>query len=520
MRDLLTTALAGTAQTSATQPPATGTPADALLAALPEGEAERRLLLAAGSASVYHQSGYVPMTIERLPAPAPEEHLPICTPGAALLLRQLFAGQQSELLPEALERLARAGLRLPAEMLPLALSVRDKQQRVALVPVIGKRGRWLARLNFAWSWVEDVTAGEAAAAPDEAETIWQEGTPAQRIAVLRRMRATTSDRGREWVAAVWKQEKADFRVELLHALESGLSLDDEAFLEAARDDRSSNVRAAAAELLMKQPGSAYIARMTARADAMLNVAGDKLNVQPPKQLTKDAVRDGIAEKPPAGGEAQATWLVDIVGRVPPSHWRERFGLSPAELITAAAQSAWRVPLLEGWTYAAVAFGEHDWAPALWETWSGPIKKTRARGPQRGDYDELRTAVAPLLPREVAESRALAAIETTLNGKPQELEEVLSPLARPWSLALSEAYLRGLAAFCGRLDAKSKSLWPYDDTLDMAARALSPECFAAALAPIKLPEGAKHWAMTYFRQQFDAFTDVIHLRQRIVEEIPL
>jgi uncharacterized protein DUF5691 len=520
MRDLLTTALVGTAQTGATQPPATGTPADALLAALSECEAEHRLLLAAGSAALYRQAGYVPMTIERLPVPAPEEHLPICAPGAALLLRQLFTRQQSDLLTEALGRLARAGLRLPVEMLPIALSVRDKQQRAVLLPVVGERGRWLARLNPSWTWVQDLAVGEAEAAPDDAETTWQESTPAQRIAVLRRMRTTTPVHGCEWVAAVWKQEKADFRVELLHALESGLSLDDEAFLEAALDDRSSNVRAAAIELLMKLPGSAYIARMTGRADAMLDLAGGKLNVEPPKSLAKDAMRDGIAEKPPRGGQAQATWLVDIVSRVPPSHWPERFGLGPAELIAAAAQSAWRVPLLEGWTYAAVTCGERDWAPALWENWSGPIKKTRARGPQRSDYDELRTAVAPLLPREVAESRALAAIETTLNGKPQELEEVLSPLARPWSVALSEAYLRGLTAFCDRLDAKSKSLWPYDDTLEMAARALAPECFAAALAPIKLPEGAKHWAMTYFRQQFDAFTDVIHLRQRIVEEIPL
>lgn len=519
MRDLLTTALVGTAQAGAAQSPTTGTPADALLAALPEGETERRLLLAAGSDAMYHQAGYTPTPLAILPAPAPEELLAVCSPGTALLLHQLFAGQQSELLTEALERLAQAGLRLPAEMLPLALSVRDKQQRAALLPVIGERGRWLARLNPAWSWVQDLDVGEADAGPEEAETIWQEGTPAQRIAVLRRVRATTPERGREWVAAVWKQEKADLRVELVRALETGLSLDDEAFLEAALDDRSSNVRAAAAELLMNLPGSAYVTRITARADAMLDVAGDKLSVEPPKQLTKDAVRDGIGEKPPAGGEAQASWLVDIMSRVPPDHWRERFGRDPAELISAAP-SPWRVPLLEGWTYAAVTFGAHDWAPSLWELWSDPPKKSRARGPQRGDYDDLRNAVAPLLPRDVAESRAVAAIETTLNGKPQELEEVLSPLAQPWSQALGDAYLRGLAAFCGRLDAKTKSLWPFDDTLEMAARALPPECFATALTPLTLPAGSKHWAMNYFRQQQDAFADVIRLRQRIVEEIPL
>lgn len=520
MRDLLTTALVGTAQAGAAQLPATGTPADALLATLPTGEAERRLLLAAGSAALYHQAGYVPAVIETVPAPAPEERRPVCSPATALLLQQLFAGQHTELLPEALERLARAGLRLPAEMLPLVLSTRDKQQRAALLPVIGERGRWLGRLNPAWSWVRDVTEGEGAARIEEAEALWQEGTPGQRLAVLRRVRESAPARGRRWVAGVWKQEKADLRVDLLRALETGLSLDDEELLDAALDDRSANVRAAAAELLMKLPGSAYVARMTARADAMLDLAGGKLNVQPPKSLAKDAVRDGIAEKPPTGGEAQAKWLVDVVSRVPPSHWRERFGLGPAELIAAAAQSPWRVPLLEGWTYAAVTYGERDWAPTLWDIWSNPPKKSRARGPQRGDYDDLRTAVAPLLPRELAEARALAAIETTLNGKPQELEEVLSPLAQPWSSALGEAYLRGLAEFCGGLDAKTKSLWPYDDTLEMAARALPPECFAAALAPLTLPEGNKHWAMTYFRQQLDAFADVIRLRQRIVEEIPL
>jgi hypothetical protein len=56
-----------------------------------------------------------------------------------------------------------------------------------LRPVIGERGRWLSRFNPAWRWAADGSAAGDGVA-DDAETVWNEGTPAQRLEVLRRVK--------------------------------------------------------------------------------------------------------------------------------------------------------------------------------------------------------------------------------------------------------------------------------------------------------------------------------------------
>src|SRR5262249_60354209 len=144
MDPIVTAALIGTAQRSADDT-ATTPEVDALIAALPEGEAERALLLRAGAWSVYKQAGMMANEAIEAPAPAPEERLHPCSPVAANLLRQLIGGQNDELLPEALSRMRAAGLRLPFDLLPVALGMRNNDYRAALAPVLGERGRWLAQ---------------------------------------------------------------------------------------------------------------------------------------------------------------------------------------------------------------------------------------------------------------------------------------------------------------------------------------------------------------------------------------
>ncbi|HEX8036513.1 MAG TPA: DUF5691 domain-containing protein, partial [Ktedonobacterales bacterium] len=152
MESLVATALVGTAQRPNADT-STGTPLDAVTSALPATEAERTLLLRAGAWAVYTQAGYVAESECLAVEPAPEEMMAACSQSAAMLLDALFKGRQAQLVPEALERLRRAGLRLPHEVLPVALAVRDEGQRAAVLPVLGERGRWLSRFNPAWSWV-------------------------------------------------------------------------------------------------------------------------------------------------------------------------------------------------------------------------------------------------------------------------------------------------------------------------------------------------------------------------------
>src|SRR5205823_6656492 len=90
--------------------------------------------------------------------PAPEpcelEDRPRCGPRAAYYLSLMLGGQHREVLPELLEWIAAAGQRVPEDLLPdlldLGRSARDL--RAAILPVLGKRGPWLAGQNPDWSY--------------------------------------------------------------------------------------------------------------------------------------------------------------------------------------------------------------------------------------------------------------------------------------------------------------------------------------------------------------------------------
>ena len=200
---VIQTALMGTARQES-QGNATGTPVDALLEGLEEGEAERKLLLLAGAWAVYMEAGQMAQPAQALPAAAPEERQWICSPGAAQLIDEMLSGQHADLLPEALARLKESDLRLPPSLLPAALSARSTELRPAIMEVLGERGRWLSQFNPEWQWVSETILETAADVPANAETIWQEGTPAQRLAILRRVRAGDPARARTWIEEVWR----------------------------------------------------------------------------------------------------------------------------------------------------------------------------------------------------------------------------------------------------------------------------------------------------------------------------
>src|SRR5690348_14645934 len=154
----VTTALVGTSRQEQVDV-STGAPVDSLLAELPAGEIERRLLLQAGAWATYRQAGEMAPRIDEIPTPAPDETLPVCSQSIARLLRSMLLGEHEDLLPTALHYLREAGLRLPHELLPQALSVRTAALQTVVFPVLGERGTWLSQFNPAWSWVKNFLPG-------------------------------------------------------------------------------------------------------------------------------------------------------------------------------------------------------------------------------------------------------------------------------------------------------------------------------------------------------------------------
>lgn len=515
MESLVNAALVGSARASLDEALPTGSPEGKLVDALNAETAEQRLLLAAGARAIYRLAGYTPARIDALPEPAPAETRAVCPAPVADLIHQLFTSHEYDLLAEALERMNAARLILPPAMVPLALGSATVAQRPLVAQVAGERGAWLGDINTAWAWVRDTQAHQLDEMPADADTIWQEGTSADRLQVLVRWRAADPEKARAEIAAVWRQEKADFRVELVKALAANLSPDDEPLLESALDDRSASVRAMAQQLLARIPGSAYMQRAASRADALLTLNRKRLVAALPAEHEKIWERDGIVAKARQGTGERSWWLMQIIAVTPPAHWVERFGMSPTDLI-AAATDEHGSDVLEGWSRAAVLYGAPDWAAPLIGTWSKRLGKRHNGEISPQDMCEM---LLPALPLSALEAMALRILEHGESKQDIAWETVVAALPRPWSVSFARVWLAGLRQCAGELSSLKSYAPGWRQCSEEHALVLPVECLDETLAPWDIDENGRAWQALTWREQHDRFLKAVRLRQRIRDEIP-
>jgi hypothetical protein len=502
----------------------TGTPVDALLAQLSEGEVERAFLLGAGAWAVYRQAGTQAQESTETYEPAAAETLRECSPGAALLISRLLNGEQANLLPEALERMSRYKLRLPFRLLPLALNTTGKETRAALFPLLGERGRWLSQFNSSWNWVNNHLALDEDGLPEGAETIWQEGTLSQRVAILRRQRAADPAKALAWLEDVWKQEKAEARGDLLETLEVGLNSADEPFLENALDDRANGVRATAALLLARLPNSALNQRMRERGQHMLQMINGRIRIEQPGEFEKSWLRDGMTEKPPRTISQRSWWLFQMLRTIEPTFWESHLHACPAELLELLPSDyAWKMPIIEGWSKAAITFKTQSWLEQLWSWWYEHYQEAQEKQTLL-DYG-YREQLLKVLPAPVTERLLLGLYKKNTGDLLVSWPELLSELPRPWSVELAQLYLRLFRERATVERMKDENFNPYADhwfnDLSSIALALPPAHFAEALRPLEFPESETNkarWQIQYAENQFKAFTETVHMRQKIHEEI--
>ena len=228
--DLVATALVGTARRPPALPGGNGSALDQVLRAIDPSDPEGAVLRAGATLGLYRQAGWRPPVDEGPALPrCPEETRLRCSQAAAFRLDSILGGPFRVVLGEWLALVAAAVQVVPPDRLPTLLDVASANRplRPAVVAVIGERGRWLAGLNAAWAWAE---AGGGTA---EETATWATGAPAARRLVLARLRATEPRAGRELLESTWATETAEDRAAFVATLATGLSLDDEPFLEAA-----------------------------------------------------------------------------------------------------------------------------------------------------------------------------------------------------------------------------------------------------------------------------------------------
>ncbi len=460
---LLPPALVGTERHTGAWPPVGGWPPEvaALVndAAATPARAEALLRAAAVLAVTQAASEFGRPWTSALPAPAATDPSP-AAPTDALLGGLLHEGPP-RVQHELLAVWAARGQRLPEAWLPAALELgrRSIAMRAPVAAVLGTRGHWLAAQRDDWRWA----VGNDQAAD---EVRWADGTLEQRSVLLRHERSRAPAAARERLAAALPELPANERAELVGALATGLSGDDEPLLESLLQDRSREVRQAAATLLQRLPASAFVARAVARVEPLLRhervLLRQRWLIEPPAEV---GTTDPPRPKHEALGE-RAWWLYVAARQVPLAWWPRHTGLEPGELLAWAADTDWAEALHRAWRDALFAAPEPAWSAAFLRHWP------------RGAGPDGRASVLALLPLAEREAHWLRLLER--DGElPDALLAQLGPgcpppqhLSLPLSQRLAAAVRQRVAS--GPITQQ----WPLREALPDIAGLLHPQALRA------------------------------------------
>jgi hypothetical protein len=413
------------------------------LLAQAETSPEGKLLLAAAGLRLQQRAGWQPPTARPARStPCEPDSGPRCSPRALRHLVVMLNNYYQQALPEWLAELGRSGRRIPEEFLPLLLDAgrRLPELQPAILPLLGNRGLWLARESLAsrsqWAW----------ATLDKIETIWQEGKREERLALLKQLRWREPARARELLQGSWRTEAAQDREAFLRTFGTGLTLDDEPFLETVLDERVRGTGQVAADLLTRLPGSAYAGRMAQRLDQLLELVREKKGYRLLLRVgglprTADLERDRIVAYPAKGEQIGADeWLLaEVVTRVAPNALANRWGISFGELLAAGQASKLDFNIVQSWALACQRTADSVFALFL----------LRQALPQLTPAHV--TALALLLPPAETEAIMLAALQPL---KPElNHNHLVFPLLlahrQPWSEELATRFLARLGRYLQR-----------------------------------------------------------------------
>ncbi|MFF4486970.1 DUF5691 domain-containing protein [Streptomyces sp. NPDC001544] len=520
--ELVTTALLGTDR----RPPTGGGPGR---------EAPVALLDAAAVETVRRRAGLRPATAARRPEPAPEDPRPAPAAPAVRRLAMLLADRPGtggggrrgtspdlmELLPQWLAAANAHGYAPPPQMLPALLdAARGRTDlRPAVLAFAGPRALWLARLNPDWRFALRAAPGGGAALPDlddagEVGRLWEEGLFAERVALLAAIRARRPAVARELLAGTWATERAEDRLMFLDSLRTGLTAEDEPFLEQALADRSRNVRATAAELLSALPGSALAARMAVRAGACVAVDRTRdtatLVVEAPLECDTSMERDGVVSRPPTGRGERSWWLGQLVEAAPLGVWSARLGgRTPQEIVALPVADDWQGELHAAWCRAAVRQRDAEWSRAL----LGPPSAPEAGGPGAVSLAERAKLLGTL---DAAERAAWVAGFIATHGL-SEAFQLLGVCAVPWAAPLGRSVVDALEI---ARDAGSYP-WSFSGVMGLAERCLDPaeaSRLDGLLAVPDEPEDASPGAGGYWAEAFQRLVTTLRLRAAMADEL--
>ncbi len=465
-QDLIKTAVVGTQRQELKITPLDNQLGE-VLNCLDTNDKEGTLLSAAGTISLYQQAGkLIPMDNKATLETCDLDDLPCCNQLSEQHLAMILNGEYSAIISEWLKVLAESGKVVSPRYLPdlLNLGKRQHNLRKDILPVLGKRGIWLAMQNPEWNYV----IGE------NIDKTWKNGSLEVRKNLLKELRELDAEKGRTRLQNIWSKQKAQERASLLEMLEYGLSIDDEIFLEDCLDDRSKLVRDVAARLLVQIPDSKLVKRMISRVRPLLSLDSNRIEIVLPKECTLEMIQDGIDESKyiPSLGE-KASLLLQMLSSVPPSIWSNDWRKTPDELIKIVGKNKWEKLFLSAWVTATIRSQNTSWAEALLKV-SGKLSK------KINKTDDFIPKMLNILPYSQVQNLILNVLEQNPNtpfhpGNPAFALLIHTPYI--WNEEISQAVISSLKHYIEGNDQVNN--WLFGCALERFSLQIEPDMYHKA-----------------------------------------
>jgi len=345
-----------------------------------ESSEEERILMALATTSLAMRAGQLTRTAANLPAPpapCPAEVKEPCGPYSITLLNHILLDEAKggdlrrvPLVRDWLTFCRSENRVIVSDYLPRLLDFAKERESLhqLLADCGGSHFFWLLALNLEWREAYKTLTGVAEGQDSLVEKI-ELGIDAERFKAFAALRQGAPAKALQCLISLWEKEPYEQRLAMLKLLRSGLSMDDEGFLEeCALADRRKEVRTAAAELLSRLPASRLVARMKERAQSFVTIGKDKkMKINFPDEFPASMARDGIEESITIDSRIgqKAGWLYQKVSFVDPYFWRDYSDYSAGaflELILASEE--WSLPMVLGLLNATAQYRDEAFQDSI------------------------------------------------------------------------------------------------------------------------------------------------------------
>ena len=466
------------------------------------------ILKAAAIYSRMQKAGMMlPVWEKKVPKAAPKDKAPICNAKAIKFLSLMMSGTHEAALPEFMQHLVLHNKRLPIEKLPELFNRCKSQKNLwsILAPTVGKQGEWLIEQNPAWHHLLLKPKNDD----------WETSSSNERKAMIHYLRKTSPQKAITLLESTWSSENLPTKTAFLDLLNTGLSKQDEAFLENCLDDRRKDIRKLAATLLARIDESDLVQRMLERVKGLIVIKKRtdqkiKLDITLPENCDDVMIRDGIDPSLQwFKGGIRASRLGQMIVAIPPNKWNTFFDAGATEILDIYVRSEWGELLVQAMMEATALHKDEEWMEVLLLFW---IKNHTVQRWQNLKPDKLLEQLTPTVFNKVAIEGMT--INTGLLDEHAPITRLLKSSNHPWEEALTLLVLKNLKTWLSNEATRYWNGWHYRSILKKAAYTSKPNLYD--LLSKSWPDESKIWSS--WEREIEDFLKTLKFRQEMIKAI--